>query len=323
MGDLPYGARVGMEPCEVRMVLRPAGSAETHTVVFDPLMGSHSDEAGCAGFVFDGEVAEVYLVPACALSVEQCTLALRHAFADGEEVLLNGYQSWTDTVERPAWARMRGLRGVPSVIIDRFALDGGGDYRFRAYSGIPGRQHGYTYATFRREEGMVLVGSLDDRAGFTEISTDASRGSVKLAAECPCGVLPAGERVVLGRYAIVRGVEDSCYDRYFELSGIAARPEIVAGIKYLPWLFGGMLFHVFCDMFTPMGIPFLWPTGPRHGLGLVYSRGLGNLALCLAGFCIAGWLAWKQYAEGTELAEAGIALFHRFLNACGLTQPSL
>lgn len=102
------------------------------------------------------------------------------------------------------------------------------------------------------------------------------------------------------------------------VAGVEARPEIAAGLSCLPWFFGGMLFHVFCDMFTPMGIPFLWPTGPRHGLGLVYSRGFGNLALCLCGFCLAGWLAWKQYAEGTEIANAGLALFYRLMDACGL-----
>ena len=223
MAELPYGARVGMQPTELRLAVCAADDDRVRELAFDPMAGALADDAADIAFSFDGETIEVSIVPKCELYVKACALELRHAFATEELVLMNGYQSWTDTVERPAWARMRGLRGIPSVVVNHFVLDGGGDYRFRGYSGVPGRQHGYTYGTFRRGEGMVLVGSLDEGRGFTEISIYARHGRVVLTTECPLRPLAAGVPYVLGRYAIVRGILEDCYDRYFELMGVAPR----------------------------------------------------------------------------------------------------
>ena len=224
MGELPYGARVGMVPVEIRLAMRAAGESGTDRVVaFDPNAGEYADDLVRASFAFDGEVAEVAITPVVPLIADEFALEFRHAFVTEEQVLLNGYQSWTDTVERSPWSHMRGLRIVPRILVDRFVLDGGGDYRFHSYRIARGRQHGYTYATFRREEGMVLVGSLDEGEGFTKISIEASDGRVILSTECPLTVLPAGEAYVLGRYAITRGVLEECYDRYFELAEIKAR----------------------------------------------------------------------------------------------------
>jgi len=173
---------------------------------------------------FSDEVVEVAVVPTRVIRLQMVQVKLRHAFASDEAVLLNGYQSWTDTVERPAFSRMRGLRGVPRPLVDRYALDGGGDYQSVRYSAWRGEMHGFTYATFRRGEGMVLVGSLDESHGFTLIRTNAAAGEVLLETEPPARELAAGERVVVGRYAITRGTRDECFDRWFQLAGIAPRP---------------------------------------------------------------------------------------------------
>ena len=225
MADLPYGARMSMEPVRVRLAICANGDAENRKISFDPKEGVHSHELVEATFSFDGEVAEVAIVPTVPLTLVAYQFELRHAFSGEEQMLLNGYQSWTDTVERSPWARMRGLRGVPSPLVNRWVLDGGGDYRFHDYTIARGRQHGYTYATFRRGEGMVLVGSLNANRGLTKISVEAQHGRVLLETECPLTPLPAGKPYVLGRYAITRGVLEECYDRYFELLGVTPRTK--------------------------------------------------------------------------------------------------
>ena len=183
---------------------------------------------------FDGETLEVAVTAHEAVRLRQVQVKLRHAFASDEMVLLNGYQSWTDTSERPAWSRMRGLRGVPRAIVDSYTVDGGGDYWAVRYSIRRGKMHGFTYATFRRGEGMVLVGSLDESRGFTLIRTDAASGEVTLETEPLQRDLKTGERVVVGRYAITRGSEDECYDRWFELAGIEALPALPL-VGYTSW----------------------------------------------------------------------------------------
>ena len=232
MTDVYYGARVSMEP--VGFTLRyQLESGVLHAIERD-LLAPCEDAHVKVEASFDGEVIEVAVTPAVALTVELFQVKLRHAFATEEMVLMNGYQSWTDTREMPAWERMKGLRGVPPAAVKRWALDGGGDYDFVRYSGKRGEQHGFTYATFRRGEGMVLVGSLDETGGFTLIKANANVGEVVLETEPPARVLAAGGRVVLGRYAICRGVLDECYDRWFALSGVRARP-VKPVVGYTSW----------------------------------------------------------------------------------------
>lgn len=184
--------------------------------------------------LFDGEVISLALLAREPVLVERARISLRHAFASDERVLLNGYQSWTDTAERSPWARMRGLLGVPRSIVKRYALDSLGDYAFADYSSHRGIQHGFTYATFRRGGGMVLVASLDESRGFTTIGIDAATGTVTVEVEPPARPIKAGERVVLGRIAIVHGGLDECYDRWFQLARVTARP-VKPLIGYTSW----------------------------------------------------------------------------------------
>ena len=246
---LPAGAKAPMEPMAIevgyRVGLESGKTAHTEHASFPLWFGDGiqsgdmvhvqlSDDSVGLEVAYDGETLEVAVTPRCDVRVESCDVTLRHAFATDEQVLLNGYQSWTDTVERPAWSRMRGLKGVSSRLIGRFALDGGGDYAFVDYDGRRGLQHGFTYGTFRRGNGMVLVGSLDEASGFTVIRTDAAHGEVKAGKECPVGTLRAGTCTTLVRLAITRGTAKECYDRWFELSGVRARP-VRRLVGYTSW----------------------------------------------------------------------------------------
>lgn len=232
-GNLPAGARAPMEPIGLVLCSVDPETGEGRTEDRD-LFAPFRTEDVAVEASFDGEVLEVAVVAARPILVEQLQVRLRHAFATDEMVLLNGYQSWTDTIERPAWSRMKGLRFVPNAVVNRWLLDGGGDYAIVDYTAKRGEQHGFTYGTFRRGEGMVLLGSLDESHGFTLIRTRASTGEVVLETECPLRQLEAGERVTLGRYAVTRGTEARCYDRYFELMGVKARP-IKPLVGYTSW----------------------------------------------------------------------------------------
>ena len=231
--SVPYGARVGMEPFGFQIACELPGG-ETFDIVTPGWLADVDDPRAYVQVSFDGEVLEIDLTPREAFTIEMCRIDIRHAFTHDERVLLNGYQSWTDTVERSPWTRMRGLAGISRAVIDMYSLDGGGDYRFTSYSLLPGKQHGWTYATFRRGEGMVLVASLCEDDGFTYIGTDAAAGVVSLRPGCPKRLVEIGERIVLGRFAIVRGLPDECYDRWFELSGIKARTQTPL-VGYCSW----------------------------------------------------------------------------------------
>ena len=182
----------------------------------------------------DGESLSIEVEPQVPVVLKQFTLALAHEFALRERVMLNGYQSWTTTTWRPAWAGMRGLRGVPRPIVDRYAIDKIGDYHFAEYEQFLNVQHGYTYAVFKCGKQCVLVGSLDESRGFTLIRSRASENKIELEPECPARELAPGSSVVLASYALIEGSESEVYDRWFALSGVKAR-SVRPLVGYSSW----------------------------------------------------------------------------------------
>ena len=161
------------------------------------------------------------------IELTELIITFAHDFTR-EGILMNGYQSWTDTREYSALSTMPGLTRAPKALIDRYVLDGGGDYRFVEYTNKPGYLHGFTYAVFNRYDDLTLVGSLDESRGFTLIRTDPRAKTVTLTPEAPARPLEAGERCILGHFAIItmqgEDVRDRAYDRWFELAGITPRP---------------------------------------------------------------------------------------------------
>jgi len=196
---------------------------------------------GCQDFALSvewtGEELAVAIEAINRIEVSELAIIFSRDFSR-EGILMNGYQSWTDTREYSSLSSMPGLSRTPKAIIDRYVLDGGGDYRFVEYINRPGYLHGFTYAVFNRYDELTLVGSLDESRGFTLIRTDPQKKTVTLIPEMPARPLEAGERAILGHFAVITmqgaDVRDRAYDRWFELSGVTPRP-IKPLVGYSSW----------------------------------------------------------------------------------------
>lgn len=57
-----------------------------------------------------------------------------YEFKSVSRVYLNGYQSWTDSVEHPINGRLRSVDHIPKPIADKYAFSQYGDYTFTRYS---------------------------------------------------------------------------------------------------------------------------------------------------------------------------------------------
>ena len=139
-------------------------------------------------------------------------------FEKKDMLFLNGYQSWTDSRERGARERMHSLELVPRAVIDRFHLDGYGDYRFVDYGRSHGQQHGFTYGYIRRGEEFMLLGSLAEESGFTVLRFDTGANTITLEKDCR-GHHFRGDYTVFD-LAILHGTEDAVFDEYFRLLGV-------------------------------------------------------------------------------------------------------
>ena len=207
----------------------------------------------------DGNVFSASVKTADEITITDLSAVFEFEFKEEDRIFLNGYQSWTDTAEHPPWYGMREWLRTSQVVADRYAADAHGDYSMVKYAKRRGEQHGFTFGTFRRGEGMVLVGSLREDHGFTVIRTFAADGRVTLKPEMPVRMLDVGQRVVLGRWAVTRGTLDECYDRWFALMGVKARP-VRPLVGYTSWyrhyndIDEDKLFH---DLEGMKGAPFV------------------------------------------------------------------
>ena len=84
--------------------------------------------------VHEGATWRLLVEPTCEVELGYCTARMAMDLASWDVVYHNGYQSWTDSVERNPAYTMHDLRHVPRSIMEKWILDGGGDYAFAYYA---------------------------------------------------------------------------------------------------------------------------------------------------------------------------------------------
>lgn len=170
------------------------------------------------------EVRRVRVCPTVPLTMAACEAQVSCNISGANAIMLSGYNSWTDTWERKVQARMRGLYGLPNRLIDKWVLDGSGDYRFTEADPGAGRQHGFGYGYLRYGKTVLLVASLDENNGYTTIRENLSANTLSLSKEVTCGELTVGTEVELMSFALVEASLGKAVDRWLELAHIHARP---------------------------------------------------------------------------------------------------
>jgi alpha-galactosidase len=206
------------------------GAAERHVTVDADGMASPREAALELGLSirrrerFDWCSKRAVIVPTEDVLVTSISVAVLEVDVLGADaIFLSGYNSWTDSVERRPLARMRGLQGVPTALVNRWVLDNSGDYRFVEQSGLPGNQHGVGYGYLRYGNRVLLVGSLDEDSGYTVVRESARGNALKLEKEPPERVVRAGEEVELISFAVCEGTLDEAFGLYASLAGIVRR----------------------------------------------------------------------------------------------------
>ena len=166
----------------------------------------------------------VRVEPTEALTLISIKAYMKANIRQMEAVYLNGYQSWTDSKEHPPFDTMIGLTNVPQWIVDKYALDGPGDYHFTQYNVGLGEMHGFGYGYLKSDGEVALVASLAEDTGFTTIRSSMRRGELTLEKEPPAREVAAGEKLEIMSFIVCRGELGTCIDAWFARAGIARRP---------------------------------------------------------------------------------------------------
>ena len=113
--------------------------------------------------------------------IASVTASLPLAIDDDEKIFMNGFQTWTYCPEYGRRDRIRSLRRLPKQGVRYFGLDRYGDEHFLYYPDKPGQTHGESWCYFRRGKHFRLLGSLDERPGYTIFRYDAKKGVLSLS----------------------------------------------------------------------------------------------------------------------------------------------
>lgn len=130
----------------------------------------------------NGKRWQVILDTRQPLAIKDLSIKFVHGFESGERIFLNGYQSWTDSMEFPLNHVMRGPSHILRPLLKKYQLDRYGDYTFVPYSHKHSSLHGFTYAYIRQTDAWaVLFASLNEANGFTLFKANTKSGEFLIA----------------------------------------------------------------------------------------------------------------------------------------------
>lgn len=177
-----------------------------------------------------GPLHATVTLPKCSLRQVSGKMGL--TVTEEEKIFINGYQTWTYCPEHTKKDRLPGLNGVPKALLRKYGFDRYGDYFFVNYPNKPGITHGFSYCYFRRGGHYRLIGSLDERPGYTLFEYDAKHGVLTITRDC-AGVEAEGAFPAFDLF-FAEGDENDVFDRWFAAMGIAphAAPPIAG---YSSW----------------------------------------------------------------------------------------
>lgn len=152
---------------------------------------------------------------------------------ENEKIFMNGYQTWTSCPEYSKNDNIRGLHGIPRSVVDKFSFDRYGDYHFIKYPNKKGVTHGFSWCYFRNGERFRLIGSLDEKPGYTMFRYDSNSGKLTIWRDCKGVVFGGGEFHAFDLY-FAEGSENEVFDGWFAAMGIPA-PAAAPLLGYSSW----------------------------------------------------------------------------------------
>ncbi|MDR0696783.1 MAG: alpha-galactosidase [Christensenellaceae bacterium] len=164
--------------------------------------------------------------------IDSAEFSIDYDFKNDEAFFGNGYQSWTDTREYKKGDKIRDLGFVGKTTMLGEIFKNAGDYRFASYARRRSLYHGISYSYTRIGQTIKLIGSLNERSGYTVIYADMKKDKILISKDLPiCGILGSYNIFTLFE---MTGNYDDVFDRYFEVLGV--KPRTTQKLKgYTSW----------------------------------------------------------------------------------------
>lgn len=129
-----------------------------------------------------GDRTTVVLTTKRPIMLEKARRLVPYTYSKKDRILVNGYQSWTDTREYSVNENLRSLSHLPKFLVKRFHLQYYGDYTFHSYR--KGQLHSYTYSYIKKpDSNALLFGSYNEENAYLVINHHTQENLIELESD--------------------------------------------------------------------------------------------------------------------------------------------
>ncbi len=146
-------------------------------------------------------------------------------------IMVNGYQSWTDTREYSIDEKMPDIGKFYRLFFGK-PFRASGDYAIAHYNGHKGFFHGVSYSYIRQKDKYTLFGSLNERTGYTFMYFDVRQNLITFVKDTD-GITVDGEYVLFD-VKTYSGECDEVFDKWFADMNIP-KPRVKHACGYTSW----------------------------------------------------------------------------------------
>lgn len=185
----------------------------------------------------NGGKLNVKVSPKTAVEFDYFAVKMPYTFKKSDRIYVNGYQSWTDSLEYRPDGQMKELTRLTEFMIMKTPLhkvgfSKSGDNDFHKFPRIPGFFYGWSYGYVRNGENVEIFGSLSERSGYTIVNFDANNNQIIVEKDLE-GVTYTEDKELLS-FVHVSGEYDEAFDKYFDEMGVHSR-EMKKRVGYTTW----------------------------------------------------------------------------------------
>ena len=193
-----------------------------------------NSEEGCEDFSLQVDKScGVYAVLRAnrPIKISKAEFVAGYDFTPKSKIMVNGYQSWTDTREFDLDDKLPNIGRLTKLFGGR-SMCAYGDYNFAEYSGKRGFFHGVSYSYVREGNTFTLIGSLNERTGYTFMYFDVTASTLRFVKDVE-GVTIAGEYELFNvrKYT---GTGNEVFDKWFADMKVPA-PRVRHAFGYTSW----------------------------------------------------------------------------------------
>lgn len=168
----------------------------------------------------------VSILPKTQISIDEFYVKFKYSYKDSDRIFVNGYQSWTDSLEYEPKGKMNELSRLTEFFTKKTPLKNigmvkSGDNLFHKFPRNQGEFYGWSYGYVRNGNHIDLYGSLSERSGFTVVTFDVNNQCVTVGKDLE-GVTFSKETQLLSM-TVISDEYEKAFDTYFEQMDVVCR----------------------------------------------------------------------------------------------------